>query len=169
MRNVIRVMLPAVVLAGLCACGAGGSRSPLTQPSSTALSGTWVGTLSRPGGLPSISVRWVVTQSGTAMSGPMTLTSGTGSITFDVPGEVSGNSDAYDFVLFLTRSTRPATIPSCSLQQSLNAQAKGLRSPVTAITTDPFTLQYSECQGFMDPPPQRTGFSETTQLSITKQ
>ncbi len=169
MQKVIGVMLSAVLLAWLCACGAGGSRSPLTEPSSTSLAGTWVGTLSRPGGLPSISVRWVVTQSGAEMSGPMTLTSTTGSITFEIPGGVAGNADAYSFALFLNRATRSATIPSCTIQSTTLAQANGLRSPVTTIITDPFTIQYSDCRGFMDPPAQRTDVSETTQFSISKQ
>ena len=86
------------------------------------------------------------------------------------PASFSGNKDSYGFILHLTKAEPPTNRPDCRVSNT-NAPptANGLREPVTAITTDPFSVTYNRCDGFVDPPPQRTLLTETTQLTITKQ
>ena len=69
-RGCCRLVLCLALVGSLAGCrdsGGGSSVMDPTRPSSpgaTGLSGIWVGTLSRPGGLGSIAVRWEGKQDG---------------------------------------------------------------------------------------------------------
>ena len=150
--------------------GSGSGGSPTAPSGSTSLSGTWTGTLSRPDGLTPIGVRWQVTHSGT-LSGPMTLTNGSSSVTFTVQGVPSGpgTSIASIHFNFTAEAGTITTLPNCRISASTSADATGLREPITVMTTGAFTVSYNQCQGFLAPPAFSTFLSESTVLSITTQ
>ena len=169
--------LRALAVAGIAlilvtACKKAASQfGDLTGPSSTTMTGTWAGTLSRPGGLAPIAVRWQVTRSENNLTGPMTLTNGASSVTFTMGGMLSGpNADGYGLNLRVSVAEGGiATLPSCSIINNGTVDASGLREGTTNITTNTFTISYRSCNGFVDPEAPRTVLDESTQLVLNKQ
>ncbi len=155
---------------GLSGCGGGGSgnNSPSTPFAPTgATPDTWVGTLSRPAGLAPIAVQWVVTQTNQDISGTVTLMNGSTSVSFPLGATLSGsNTDGYN--LFWNLNGRPANLPNCSIIGNGPA-AKGLKAPITTLTSDAFTVNYNNCQGFVEPDPLSNFHSESTQFALKKQ
>src|SRR6266536_4242253 len=119
--RVFFIVLVALVVASCHGGSSGGdsgnSGPALNAPDATTLSGTWIGTLSRPGGLPSIGVRWDLTQSGQALSGPMTLTNNGISLTFTAKGSLAGGAaSGYNLGLdnFAFNAGVVTNLPNCS-------------------------------------------------------
>jgi hypothetical protein len=183
MSRVVLGGFSLLALVGAMACGGGGSNSP-TSPTGTpqgqegtvALGGSWTGTLSRPNGLASIAVRWEATQATTGneshLRGPMTLTNGAASVTLAMDAVLGGNDSSGYNVRF---NWGASTAGACSIVTDGSTSAEStsrIRGPFragTTITTGTFSLLYGNCQGFIEPDEQRTGHTETTQLSVTKQ
>ena len=158
-----------MLAAGCSGCGSGSGTS--TAPSGNTLTGAWTGTLSRPDGLAPIAVRWQATRTDGPMSGPMTLTNGSSSVTFQLVGVTAGPGTSVSSIHFNfgVNAGAIATLPTCSILANDSVDAKDLREPLTTITTTPFTLNYFQCQGFVDPLPLSTFRTESTQLVMTKQ
>jgi hypothetical protein len=136
------------------------------------MSGTWTGTLSRPNGLTALTARWQLTQANVGdLSGPFTLTNGNSSVTFQLKGSGTGpnNTVATVRLNFGANAGSIATLPNCSILSNGGVEITGLKDPITSMTTNPFSVNYAGCQGFVDPPPFSTFVTETTQLTLTKQ
>lgn len=166
------ILLAGVLLAVTAGCkGKGGSSgNSLTSPSSTTLSGTWTGTLSRPSGFAPITVQWVATHSGENLTGPVTLTSGNTSVTYPLNANVRGGGEqGYNiFWDFRLQPGGAVNLPNCSINSS-GAGVTGLREPVTTMTSSTFRMEYFSCQGFVEPDPPSNSRSEETRLTLTKQ
>lgn len=163
------------------ACHGGGSSeggpppTGFVTPDTTTLSGTWTGTLSRPSGLPSMLARWEVTHLGQSLSGPMTLTNGSTTVTFPLTASLGGGADfsntnpVYRLNLrFSFLAGAVANLPNCSIASD-DAHYDGLKVSDRSFTTPPFTIHYNSCDGFVDPPrPLRNQLDETTQLALAR-
>ncbi len=177
---------------GVSACGGGGSgsdtankmRNSPTAPSgsggSSPASGTWTGTITRPGGLDTLSVRWEAatgTVNGlSGLTGPMTLTNGAASVTVTAGG-ITGGNDPQGYKIFLSFTSKAgdfSAFPTCAvLGNSAGASQEGepFPSPYTSISVPAFSINYNSCRGFID-----TGYSsslsnslqETVQLNMHK-
>ncbi len=167
------LVLVGSLLTWAVGCGGSGSGSgpgsgTPTAPSSNTVPGPWVGTLARPDGLAPIAVRWQV---GSDFSGPMTLTNGSSSVTFQlasIPSGPKGTVTSLHFN-FSVNTGAIATLPNCSILSKDSVDATNLQEPITTITTAPFGLSYTNCQGFVDPTPTFNFRAESTQLTMTKQ
>ena len=167
--SALRLLVGSVLTLAVGCGGSGSGSGTPTGPSSNTLSGTtWTGTLARPAGLAPIAVRWQV---GSDLSGPMTLTNGGSSVTFQLVGVPSGPKGTVSSIHFnfSANTGAIATLPNCSILTKDSVDATDLKEPITAITTAPFTVSYSNCQGFVDPPPLSNFRAESTQLVMTKQ
>jgi hypothetical protein len=162
MSNVTWRMTVVVMMLNLAACGGGSknSNSPLAPSAggSSPASGVWTGTITRPAGLGTISVRWEAAN-GTignipGLTGPMTLTNGAASITVTANGITSGNDkDGYKIHLdFQSKSGDSPAFPACSIVGSDDADP--WPSPYTSISAPAFNITYNGCRGFID-----TGYS----------
>lgn len=171
----------AVIAAGLltvstgCGKSGGGSDGPELTPTSPSSNtgGGWTGTLSRPEGKPSIAVSWQATQGGSFLSGPMTLTYGGNSVTVMGSGEMITTDNRATYTIFIALKANPgeiASLPNCQIiGGALARPGVAFPAPFQAITAAPVTINYTSCQGFIDPPPQRTSVTESSQLTLTKQ
>ncbi len=153
--------------------GGGGNDAPITPTSpSSGTAGGWTGTLTRPNGNPPMTVSWQAEQSGTFLTGPMTLTNGGNSAVVTGAGEVLGDARA-GYTLFISLRATAGQIPglpNCSIiGGALARPGIPFPEPFRTINAAPVTMGYTNCQGFMDPPPQRTDVSESSQLTLTKQ
>lgn len=174
--NALRTLAVAgsvLILAVGCQKSSSGSDSgsPTAPGGSSGLSGTWTGTLSRPGGLAPIAVRWEATRTDGPMTGPITLTNGSSSVTFPLVASVAGPKTSVTSIhfSFSVNAGSIATLPNCSIKSNESIEATNLKEPITTITTAPFRLSYNQCQGFLDPVPPGNFRTESTQLVITKQ
>ncbi len=117
-------------------------------------------------------VSWQAAQSGHFLTGPMTLTNGATSVTVTGAGEVAGDERA-GYTLFISiraAAGEIAGLPNCSIiGGSLARPGIPFPQPFRAITAAPVAMNYTLCQGFMNPPPQRTDVSESSQLTLTKE
>lgn len=174
------VSLRLPLVATLCvfaACGAagggGGNDAPVTPTSpSSGTAGGWTGTLSRPNGNPPMTVSWQAEQSGNFLTGPMTLTNAGNSAIVTGAGEVLGDERS-GYTLFISLRATAGQVPgrpNCTIIGGSPARPGiPFPQPFRAITAAPITMGYTSCQGFMDPPPQRTDVSESSELTLTKQ
>jgi hypothetical protein len=178
LRGVVTVAALGMFVGGSVACRGDSKTSPTVT---AALEGPWTGTLSRPNGLAPIAVRWEATQKETngvrELTGPMTLTIGAVSVTFSISAVLAGNNDSgFSVHVILTAPAGSiATLPNCAIftgaSESVDSTSR-LKAPFSAgatISTNGFTLRYSNCQGFMEPDPPSTSRIEATQLNLTKQ
>jgi hypothetical protein len=170
-RTCLAVIVSAAVLvAAGCKGGSGNQSNSPTGPSSTTLAGTWTGTLSRPEGLGSLAVRWQVTQNDFTLTGPLTLTRDGVSVTVPGRGSVSGNDNSgYRIHMsFMGNPGDTPTLPNCAVRGNV-AAPDPIAQPFTTISTSAFDVDYNQCQGFIDPPPQRTLVTESSRLNLTRQ
>ncbi len=169
-RNVLAVALGCVLSMG-CQSRADELKSPTapSNPQNTNFSGTWVGTMSRPGDLGNIAVRWTLTQNQNNVTGPLLLTYNGVTLDGVMAGSWGSDRDPDPMVGNL-RIERPGatTLPGCSLAIQGNAEFRGFRSTSTTLTSNTFTINYVNCQGFVTPD-QGTSRLETTQLMLNKQ
>ena len=164
------VALASSVLLLSAGCKKSGSDTSTNPSGTSSLSGTWTGTLSRPDGLAPIAVRWEATRTDGPMSGPITLTNGSSSVTFPLSAAVSGPGSSVTSIHFNIGTTAGSipTLPACSILANDSVDASGLKEPITTITTNVFTMNYGQCQGFVDPVTNTNFRTESTQLTITK-
>lgn len=169
----VRVLRAAIVAVGIgtlaSGCGSGNSSNSPTAPGSTVLSATWTGTLTRPGGLAPMTVRWVATQSDTGLSGPLTLTNNGVSVTFPAQGGPAGN-DSSGFRFFMQFKGDTGSIsgfPTCAVLGNTQGTPDAFPSPYNKVTVASFSISYQNCKGFIDTGAS-TGLSEVAQLTMSK-
>ena len=144
------------------ACGGGGrggnnSSSPTspTNPNNANLTGTWTGSLSRPGGLSPVAVRWAATQESFNLSGPFTMTYNGISIQVTTRGTVATDNGGLTigFQFFLDPGASPV-IPSCSVVTEGPGggplRIPGVTPNATSLTSSPFDITYRSCRGFIE-------------------
>ena len=180
---VTRPRLVAVALAmciSVCGCSGSGSSESPTSPSGSGgaapTAGGWTGTITRPGGLDPVSVRWDVTTNTDGLIGPMTLTSGGASVTVTARGNTSGN-DRQGYVIHTSFNSHAGDIPAgatgCTIRANTEAPQGGdpFPQPYTTISVPAFNISYSGCRGFIDtgyPNPQSNFIQEIGQLNLRK-
>jgi hypothetical protein len=186
MRFCMPVTRPRLVAVALAMCisvygcsGSGSSESP-TSPSSSGgaapTAGAWTGTITRPGGLDPVSVRWEVTTNTDGLIGPMTLTSGGASVTVTARGNTSGN-DRQGYAIHTSFNSHSGDIPAGSTGCTVRGNTMGPQEgdpfpqPYTTISVPVFSISYSGCRGFIDSgysSPQSNFIQETVQLNLRK-
>jgi hypothetical protein len=148
----------------------GGGPSPAAGP--------WTGSITRPNGLGTLSVQW---QAGTApvgnlpgLSGPMTISNGSATITVTMNGITSGN-DNNGYMLHLDFNSKAGdstAFPNCSaIGNTAGSGADPFPSPFTTITVPALQISYSFCRAFIVtgyPNAQSDFLQETVQLNLHK-
>jgi hypothetical protein len=174
LRRVQELSFVLMLAAGLAACGGNNSKNNPTGPGSNSAAGTWTGTLTRPGGLAPMSVRWQATvETDAGLIGPMTLTNGGTSVTIKAKGATAGNDkQGYSIHMQLTSDSGdiPA-FPDCKVLGNTAGSGQGdpFRQPYTSISVPTLEVSYLGCAGFVENPPQTNFFRETAALILTKQ
>jgi hypothetical protein len=176
----VQAALALLCTAAISACGGNGSGDSPTGPSptNTNLTGTWTGTLSRPGTLGPISIRWIATQAAGdfRLSGPLSMTYNGVTINTILGGTVGGGRDSTTgnvtpitvaFTIALVQGGAPG-FPACSINSRNSPQFTGLPTAPTTLTTS-LEMQYSTCQGFIPPDGNTNERIETTTLTMNKQ
>jgi hypothetical protein len=164
-------VIALILAAGLEACGGNNSQNSPTGPSGNSAAGTWTGTLTRPGGLAPMSVRWqAAVQEGSGLVGPMTLTNGGASVTITAKGSTSGNDKlGYSIHMQLTgNSGEIPGFPTCSVLGSTTGSGDPFPQPYNAISVPAVDVTYSGCAGFVEYPGLSNSLRETARLSLTK-
>lgn len=137
----------------------GGAAATATFPA-----GTWVGTLSRPGG-DSLSVIWVGTRGAPTIANTVASFDGTATLTYrgvSVPARLSGvlagsnsaaNGYRFNFEVTMAEGAASAS-PRCSIfTHNQGSITQGLRDSSRTITSDVVEMSYHNCAGFIDRPP----------------
>jgi hypothetical protein len=168
--------ITAIVTMSALACGGGGGGVDLSSPTAPAnpkntdFSGTWVGTMSRPSGLPSIGVRWTATQNPPTVSGPLTLTANGVTVDAILGGAFSGGQSNESALgpMLITRPAAPAVLPACQIviEQLI---FKGFTPTSTTLTSGTVSVRYGNCNGLVDNDAGLTFHNETTQVTLNKQ
>jgi hypothetical protein len=165
-----------ILAIGLAGCGGGNnSKNNPTGPSSGgSAAGTWTGTLTRPGGLAPMSVRWQASVQGdSTLTGPMTLTNGIGtSVTVTANGNTAGN-DKSGYSIHMQLTSNPGDIsafPNCSVRGNTAGGGQGdpFPQPYNAISVPAVDVSYSGCAGFVEYPAQSNFLQETARLTLNK-
>lgn len=162
--------------AGLCliaatACGSssgsssGGSANPAAPSAPTLnLAGSWSGKLlfSRDDGTPDDNpgiVAWTATQSGSSVTGPLTLTVHDNGGTETYQGTLSGSLSGTQLSLTLSFPTGTfAEVPACAITGA------GTATPTTSAITSSLTITFgAACMGTVSDRP-----TEVDQLQLTK-
>jgi hypothetical protein len=128
--------------------------------------------MSRPSGFSTVAVRWEATHRGQEFAGPATFALGNVSIRGRLEGNLRGQRGEPATFFFNIRAEGDPNLPNCSIRDGGTGQGptvENVRDTSTTLTTNTFTIQYFSCQGFVEPDPDRTGRSEDTQLTLTKQ
>lgn len=141
-----------------------------------ATTGTWTGTITRPGGLAPITVRWETTTNPSVdyqFTGPMTLTNGGTSVTIRAIGNTAGNDrNGYTIHMQLTSNQGEiAAFPTCTIFGDSVGSQEGDRfpQPYNRISVATFDISYNSCRGFIEyPSPTQNSLRETVQLTPTK-
>ena len=168
-----RMMFVLIVAAMLAACGGNNSKNSPTGPSGNSAAGTWTGTLTRPGGLAPMSVRWEAKVQGESdLTGPMTLTNGGVSVTITAKGSTAGN-DKSGYTIHLMLSSNPgdiASFPDCSVRGNTAGNGTGdpFPQPYNSISVPAVDVSYSGCAGFVEYPPQRNFIQEMARLTLNR-
>jgi hypothetical protein len=139
----------------------------------TNLSGTWTGTLTRPPGLGSISVRWVLTQGDQgALSGPLSMTYNGVTVQASLSGFFGGGTNepaGVSLMLSLSAGASPV-VPSCSISPNDRIFISPITAPVTTLTSGAISINYNQCAGFVAPDPNRNFTTDVgSVLTLNKQ
>jgi hypothetical protein len=161
-------------VAAICGCKNGGGSvddTALTAPTGNSLSGVWTGTISRAGGAPPIELRMEATQNDQRFFGPMTLTLGNVTLRGNVEANMGGSPVQLFFPIDL-RDT--AALPNCTVRSGgsnvANPVFAGVERNTRSMTSSPTTMQYFNCQGFVEPDLPANFRAETgVQVTLTKQ
>jgi len=174
-KNLLAVALMSMAIASCGSNGSSGSDasspSAPTNPANTNFTGTWTGTLTRPSGLGSISVRWVGTQGDQGvLSGPFSMTYNGATIQASFDGQFGGGSNQPPMIFFRIHLDAGASSvsPSCSIVS--NSTISGFGTAATSLTSSTFDVTYNSCQGFIANDAQRTQHVDSgSVLTLTKQ
>lgn len=168
-----RKLLVFTLAAGLAGCGGNNSKNSPTSPSGGPAAGTWTGTLTRPGGLAPMSVRWEAKAQGDyELVGPLTLTNGGTSVTITGKGATAGN-DKSGYSIHMQLSSNPgdiAAFPNCSVRGNTAGSGTGdpFPQPYNTISVPAVDVSYSGCGGFVEYAPQSNFLQETAKLTLNK-
>ena len=179
-RSLFTVLIAALTVAS--ACGGGGSDSSPTAPSGSGgtapTTGAWTGTITRPGGLGTLSVRWEATTNDNLLVGAATLTNGASSVTVPAQGSTSGNDrNGYSIHMSFnsqlgSTSPDPAVCTVRGNSASVRQEGDPFPQPYKTISVPTFQISYSGCRGRL----VDTGYSdplsnflqETVELNLQK-
>jgi hypothetical protein len=125
-----------------------------------------VGTLSRPGGLGSIAVRWQGTHQGQDFRGPATFSYNGVTVNGTLGGNIAGSPATWLAEIVFT----DATLPNCKVGRGISVAGPGLNvenlaTTATVLQSVSSAIAYTNCQGFIG----QANVDELTQLSLTKQ
>lgn len=124
-----------LILAGAAACSSESSSTP-TQPTALDVTGNWATNVTIAG----ITGRmtWALTQSGTTVTGPVTVAVATGTVLLNgfLTGTLTGSSLAYSIAV------GPGGIP---LQPSCSGQLTGTMAATPTTLTGPMNLVSTTC------------------------
>lgn len=140
----------------MTACGGDGgatANSP-TAPSGPGgvapTTGAWTGTLTRPGDLGTLSLRWEATTTGSDMIGPLTLTNGAASVTVTARG-ITGGNDRQGYAIFITFNQNASEWPAAGcrvIAATVQSQTDDpFPAPYNRITIRALDISYSGCRG----------------------
>lgn len=169
----------SVLLSPACGGGGGASSNSPTAPSgpggAAPTTGAWTGTLTRPGDLGTLSLRWEATTNSNTLIGPLTLTNGAASVTVTARG-ITGGNDRQGYAIFMSFNQEAGEAPAtgCRLIASTVQMGEGepFPAPYNRITIRGLDVSYSGCRGGLI----STGFSnpmsdflqETARLELSK-
>lgn len=146
--------LVSLFVANACGGGNPNANNPLspTSPGGTApVAGPWTGTLTRPGDLGTLSVRWEATTNADGLIGPLTLTNAGTSVTVTARGNVSGNDrQGYEIFVSFNQNAGDAPTSGCAITASSAGGANGnvpFAAPYNRITIPTLDISYSGCRG----------------------
>jgi hypothetical protein len=156
-----------------------GGKGPTAPDGSLFPSGTWAGTMTRPGRAP-IPAVWVATRtpgdgagSSGGFTGPLTLTTESGSLTLLLSGNLGGSNTApggYRFNASISlEAGAAAAFPNCRITSTGSDAQKDLYDNSMTITTPPFQLSYFNCQGLVPAGPSNFTVETGVLLTLTKQ
>lgn len=154
-----------------CKSGSNSANSPTSPSNSSNVQGGWTGTLTRPNGLLSISLKWeaqiVSGANSDYLAGPITFTGTGASVTSRGEGQ-SGGNDEIGYKMYF--AVQEATPPSSCKIIGYPSSAEPYVAPYTTITVSAFNITYvADCRGLFDGATQQTNLSETVRLVLTKQ
>ena len=167
MKDVSRTLLIVGALTVSISCKGGNSANSPVAPGNTTLLGVWTGTLTRPGGLGTLSIRWETpTLNDYSLTGPLTLsnTSGT-SVQLRGQGNTAGN-DKNGYKIHMSFQS-DAVAPNCTVRGNTSAPQEGdpFPSPYRTITVPAFSITWTGCTALVG----SLNLAETVQLNISKQ
>jgi hypothetical protein len=135
----------------------------------------WTGTITRPGGLGTLSLRWEVTTSADGLRGPLTLTNGAASVTVTARG-ITGGNDRQGYAIWVSFNQEPGELPTngCAVLASTVQTQEGepFPAPYNRFTIRGLDISYSGCRGglistgYSDP--QSNFLRETVRLEMSK-
>ncbi|MGE0447287.1 MAG: hypothetical protein AB7P99_18835 [Vicinamibacterales bacterium] len=180
-RTVPVAALLALLLGAACGGGDPSSRSP-TAPSATgsaggtsSTAGTWTGTLTRPGGLGTLSARWEAAINRNNLEGPLTLTNGEASVTVMARGSTGGN-DREGYGISMSFNQEPGELPTtgCAVLAGPvgGGDGRNFPAPYNRFTFNGLDISYSGCRGglistgYSDP--QTNFLREVVSLEMSK-
>lgn len=155
------------------ACGGGGSSSGPLGPTAPT-EGAWTGTITRPEGRGTLSVRWEATTSGSDLRGPLTMTNGAASVTVTARGSTGGN-DRQGYAIWVSFNQENNELPTtgCAVRAATVTMPGGepFPAPYNRFTIRGLDITYSGCRGGLI----STGYSgdsnflrETVRLEMSK-
>jgi hypothetical protein len=175
----------AIVSLVALGCGGGSSSNSPTAPSgsggTSAVTGGWTGTITRPGGLGTLSLRWEAATDPAVdyrIAGPMTLTNGGTSVTVPAQGNTAGNDRNGYSIHMSFNSELGSTSPDpavCTVRGNsapVRQEGDPFPQPYRTISVPTFQISYSGCRGLVDTgysSPQSNFLQENVQLSLQKQ
>jgi hypothetical protein len=173
MHTRFSALLLGAAIAGLAsaACGSVDPSSPTApaNPANTNLTGVWTGTLSRPGSLGSVQLRWTVTQSSQNLTGPLTLTYNGVTLDAVMHGSWSGGEKGAQQTVGSLRIERPnaTVLPGCGVFLHDGGPSFSVTPTSTTLTSNTFPVNYANCRGFIA---TDTGgpVTESTQMTLNK-
>jgi len=161
-------LIVCLAVAGMAgACGGNNVTDPtIIGSGSTGLSGVWVGTLSRPAGLGSVTVRFQGTHSGNSFTGPATFTYNGVTVAGTIGTEIAGSPATW----YAGIAFNDPTYPNCKASQGTSfaggyGNVPNVRTDAKTLVSDTFALKYTSCSEFIG----QASVDEATQLSLTKQ
>lgn len=150
-RSVIVVLIGAVA-------GCGSDSGTVTSPGPADVTGIWTGLLGAPGSGSALRMTWMASQSGTSVSGPLSIVKPMAAVeaTGPLTGTVSGTQLSISYVV---TAGSVVGYPSCSISGTGSGTLAG------STISGTLTLTFTSCGGAssgLEPP-------ASNQLSLTKQ
>jgi hypothetical protein len=166
-----RTLLLVTLLVAATSCGGGGgggnsANSPVS-PGNTTLLGVWTGTITRPDGLGTVSVRWETPNlNDYSLTGPVTLSNSSGATAeLMAQGNTAGN-DNNGYTIWMSFQSN-AVAPNCTVRGATSGSQQGdpFPAPYRTITVPAFSITWIGCAAFVG----SINLAETVQLNLVKQ